>query len=461
MGHSVSTRPNNSSGDESAAGREFCSAESYEDDAARFADTEPRKGHEGAETPASTWRPPQVHSYGAGFDAANIPPRQWLLGRRRSRGEVTVDIGPPGVNKSTLLLADAVAIVIGRAILADEPYVSGEVLIFAGEDSRRDVEAKLAGILQHYNIPAAALGGRLHIVYLSEVDPLTYTLAKMVESIAVMNRELLDWVQKFPRLVANFIDPVAAWHLILENDNGAMKVLCTELRRTAVVANIHLGFDHHITKATMGDPEGHVGNLAAARGAYIVSDARWVFSLAKLRPSTARDYGIESHEISRWRRLDSLKTSYGADDVQTRLLEVKSVTIANGEQVAVLTEGDTRGVRAAAVEREATADAARREALTKALTAMLLESCPRSAEAAACWLQAAHPTLFPGRGGDPLSTKTIRERLPHRIGRGLDTYHNGGAARIVCLQSGTGKGLRREITWATPSDFNTGNTGVG
>jgi transposase-like protein len=300
--------------------------------------------------------------------------------------------------------------------LADEVYVSGDVLLFVGEDSRRDVEARLAGILEYYNIPPAALGGRLHIVYLSEIDPLTYTFAKMLESITVMNRELLDWVQKFPGLVAIFIDPIAAWHLILENDNGAMKVLCTEFRRTAVIANIHLVSTTTSPRRRWGIPKGHVGNLAAARGAYIVSDARWAFTMAKLRSSTARDYGIESHQISRWRRLDSLKASHGPEDGEMRLLEVKSVTIANGEDVAVLTEGDAHKVRAAAVEREATADVARAQALTQALTEMLVESCPRSADAAAKWLQERYPHLFPDRRGKCLSTKTIRERLVTFIG---------------------------------------------
>ncbi len=395
----------------------------------------------------SLWQPPRVHSYGAQFNPTQIPRRQWLLGHRRARGEVTADIGPPGVNKSTLLLIDAVAIVTSRQLLADKPYATGDVLMFAGEDSKRDVEAKLAGILAHYRINPAELSDRLHVVYLAEVNPITYSLAQMIESVAVVNRELLEWVRTFPNLVAAFIDPIAAWHGVLENDSGAMKVLCTELRRTAAAANIHIGFDHHITKATMSDPEGHVGNLAAARGAYIAADARWAFTLAKLRQSTADEFGIPRHEQSRWRRLDSLKASYGPDDEETRLLKVEPIAIANGEEVAVLSEVDAQRIRADAVERKATAQAQQTQALTRALTQMLEEDTPRSAEGAAAWIQSRHPELFPGRG-HPLSTKTIRERLPGLIGRGLNTTRYGRPDRIVCRVSGTGKGARREILFA-------------
>jgi hypothetical protein len=285
------------------------------------------------------------------------------------------------------------------------------------------------------------------MVYLAEVNPLAYSFAQMLESTAMVNRELLDWIKSFPNLVAAFIDPIAAWHLILENDTAAMKVLCTELRRTAVTGKIHIGFDHHITKATMSDPEGHVGNLAAARGAYIAADARWAFTLAKLRQHTADEFGIPAHEQLGWRRLDALKASYGPDDAETRLLRVRSVTIANGESVAVLSEGDAQQIRADAFERKAAAVVKRKETLTQALTKMLEESAPRSAEGAATWLRNHRPELFPGRG-QPLSTRSIRESLPNLIGRGLNTMHNNRPDRVVCRMSGTGKGARWEISFA-------------
>lgn len=96
------------------------------------------------ETPE--WTAPNVTSYGADFDPAKIPLRRWLLGNRRSVGEVTIDAVPPGTNKSTLMLTDAVSIVSGRKILADDVHETSGVLYLAGEDARRDVEARLAGI---------------------------------------------------------------------------------------------------------------------------------------------------------------------------------------------------------------------------------------------------------------------------------------------------------------------------
>lgn len=387
----------------------------------------------------ATWEPPAVATYGAGFDAAKIPLRRWLIGRRRSVGEVTVDAGPPGVNKSTLMLCDAVAIATGRKILADPVHERGEALYLAGEDARRDVEARLAGILAHFHIPAAELDNKLHVVYLAEIDPVAYTLADMVDDMATLNTHMLEWLREYPGAIAVFIDPLAAWHRLIENSNEALQLLCTSLRSIAVQGNRHVGVDHHVTKITMSDPEGHVGNLAAVRGAgAITAYTRWAFTLAKLNEQTAEDHGIAEEERRRYRRLDALKASYGPDDDRARLLRVESVPIANGESVGVLVEVDTERTRADAYERKAVAATEAQKKLAAALTRMLTERRPRTASAAALWLITQCPELVPGKNGEPLAEFTVRQRLPRLIGQGVATIYNGKPARVV-LRPGRGR----------------------
>jgi hypothetical protein len=389
--------------------------------------------------PLAVWIPPAISTYGAAFDAAKIPLRRWLVGRRRSIGEVTVDAGPPGVNKSTLMICDAVAITTGRKILADDVHERGEVLYLAGEDARRDVEARLAGILAHFHIPAAELDDKLHVVYLAEIDPLAYTLADMAEDMATLNMSMLTWLREYPGAIAVFIDPLAAWHRLIENSNEALQLLCTSLRSIAVQGNRHVGVDHHVTKITMADPEGHVGNLAAVRGAgSIMAYTRWAFTLAKLNEQTAAAHGILEEERRCYRRLDALKASYGPDDDHARLLRVESVPIANGESVGVLVEVDTERTRADAYERKAVAATEAQKKLAGALTRMLAERRPRTASAAALWLITQCPELVPGKNGEPLAEFTVRQRLPRLIGQGVATTHNGKPARVV-MRPGRGR----------------------
>ena len=391
------------------------------------------------------WSPPGVTSYGAAFDPARIPLRRWLLGSRRSVGEVTIDAGPPGVNKSTLMLTDAVAIATGRQILADKVHETGAALYLAGEDARRDVEARLAGILELYRIQPAELGDRLHVVYLAEIDPITYTLAQMAEDMATLNQRMLGWLRDFPDTIAVFVDPLMAWHRLMENSNEAIQLLSTSLRGIAVQGKRHVGIDHHVTKITMADPEGHVGNLASVRGAgSLIGYTRWAFTLARLNSETAEAHGIPDQERSRFRRLDSLKASYGPDDERMRLLRVESVTIANGESVGVLVEQDLEMVRAEGKEREVGIKDAKQRRLTEALARMLTESRPRSANAAALWLITHTPELVPGKNGEPLSEFTVRRRLPTMIGTGLATKYGERHTRIV-IRSAAKNGRGSEI----------------
>ncbi len=378
------------------------------------------------------WAAPQVTSYGTSFDPARIPLRRWLLGFRRSIGEVTIDAGPPGVNKSTLMLTDAVAIATGRKILADDVHETGGVLYLAGEDARRDVEARLAGILEHYQIQPAELADRLRVVYLAEVDPISYTLAQMVDDMTALNVQMLGWLRDLPDTVAVFVDPLMAWHRLMENSNEAVQVLSTSLRAIAVQGTRHVGIDHHVTKISMADPEGHVGNLASVRGAgSLIGYTRWAFTLARLNAETAAAHGISEEERPRYRRLDALKTSYGPDGEQMRLLRVESVTIPNGERVPVLVEQDIEAVQAQAKERQTAIAEASRRRLGEALTRMLTESRPRSANAAALWLITRAPELVAGKKGSTLSEFTVRQRLPSMIGTGLPTRYEGRYTRVV------------------------------
>jgi hypothetical protein len=378
------------------------------------------------------WIPPFVRSYGANFDPAKIPRRRWLLGCRRSIGELTVDSGPPGVNKSTLMLNDAVAIATGRALFDDEVHVQGEVLFLAGEDARRDVEARLAGILAHYRIPAAELGGRLHAIYLADADPRNYTLAHMVDDVATLNGAMLDWLRDYPNLIAVFIDPIAAWHRLIENSNDALQVLLTGLRGLAAQGDRHVGVDHHVNKVAMCDPEAHVGNLAAVRGANVISaSARWMFTLAKLKPETADAHGIAEDERSRYRRLDPLKASYYPDDDEPRILRVESVPIANGENVGVLVEVDVDRAREQGAERRVKATEDQQQRLGAALVTLLADKRPVSALVAAEWLKARRPDVVPDGERGPISAGRLRQRLPTLIGDGVDVTYQGRPARLI------------------------------
>jgi RecA-family ATPase len=410
-----------------------------------YQEEEGRQRDAGGQT--APWVPPAVTSYGEAFDPAAIPLRQWLIRGRYARGEGTAIAGPPGTNKSTLLLIDAVQLVTGRSLIGDVIDRSGGVLFLVGEDRRRDFEARLAGVCEHYRIAPRELGNRLHVVYQSEIDPSGYTLAEMIDDMATLNTAMFEWLRAFPDLVALLIDPMLSWHRLIENENAAMQLLCVALRGLATQGNLAVAFDHHVTKVAMFDVEAHVGNLAAMRGASaIAADMRWAFTMAKLKAETAAQYGISEEDRRVYRRLDTLKASYGPDDDAPRLLKIESVRIANGEHVGVLTSVDAERLRADGQERAEQADQHWRDRLTDALARMLREKRPRSASEAALWLATREPQLYlDAKKRTPQSDRTVYRKLPLDIGDGLDTVSNGRPTRIIVRVSGIGNGARREV----------------
>ncbi|MGZ5344497.1 MAG: AAA family ATPase, partial [Actinomycetota bacterium] len=83
------------------------------------------------------------------LDALNVtmlPRRQWLLGRSLLRRKLTVQVAAPGVGKSTLAIARAVAVVTGRPITGEPVHEQAKAWVYNCEDDREDLE-------RHWNKP--------------------------------------------------------------------------------------------------------------------------------------------------------------------------------------------------------------------------------------------------------------------------------------------------------------------
>lgn len=395
---------------------------------------------------AGGWSPPAVATYGAAFDPAAIPRREWVIAGRYARGEGTAVVGPPGTNKSTLFLADAVAIASGAPIVPGERVARGAVLLLVGEDSRRDVEARIAAICQRHGVAPAALGDRLRVVYQTEVDPVGYTLARMEGDLAALNARMFRWLKSFPDVAAIFIDPLSAWSHVLENSNDALRVLLLGLRNLAASTRAAVAFDHHINKVSMADdPETHVRNLAAIRGGtYIAADMRWGFTMARVNARTAEAHGIASDERRLYRRLDYLKASYGPDgdgDAPHALFRIESVRIANGEEVGVLVPVDVAALRVAGEERREAKRLEFRDGLAVSLATMLDKEGPKSINAAAEWLAGHASNLYVNARGEPLSARSIRTKLAADVADGIvEPTSNGARGRRIATAPSDGRG---------------------
>jgi hypothetical protein len=98
-------------------------------------------------------------------DPTSIPRRQFLYARHYIRGAVSGTVGAGGFAKSLRLLTEAIAMATGRDLLGEVPF-NGPLRVWTwnGEDSRDEIERRVAGICQHYGINAECeLEGQLFI----------------------------------------------------------------------------------------------------------------------------------------------------------------------------------------------------------------------------------------------------------------------------------------------------------
>src|SRR5262249_56081860 len=91
--------------------------------------------------------------------AAHSPPREFLFGKHYQRRTVSGTVAPGGSGKSSLVMVESVAMATGRNLLDEEVRERARVWYHNGEDNMIELQGRLAGICQHYNIPMKELEG--------------------------------------------------------------------------------------------------------------------------------------------------------------------------------------------------------------------------------------------------------------------------------------------------------------
>jgi hypothetical protein len=92
-----------------------------------------------------------------------IAPRDWLYEPHLIRGYLSVTVAPGGVGKSSLILADALAMASGRKLLRSQPSAALNVWVFNLEDPLDEMERRMAATRQHYGIGRESCHGEIYL----------------------------------------------------------------------------------------------------------------------------------------------------------------------------------------------------------------------------------------------------------------------------------------------------------
>jgi hypothetical protein len=264
-------------------------------------------------------------------DADQIPPRQWLYGRHYIRNFLSTTVAPGGVGKSSLSLAECLAMATGRDLLGVAPASAINVWYWNGEDPAEETERRIAALCQHYKIDGRDLAGRL---FVDSGRLMPITIASMNGAKVAVATNAID--QICAAITANnigvlIIDPFVSCHTISENDNGAIDAVAKAWSQIADRTNASVELVHHVRKPAQGQAELTIED--ARGGSALINAARVGRVLNRMSSSEASTAKVEDRRA--YFRADHGKANLAPMEAAT-WFRIVPVTIANGDNVAVV-----------------------------------------------------------------------------------------------------------------------------
>lgn len=244
----------------------------------------------------------------ASWTAATLPARPWIAPGYLLRGAVTSVVGPGGVSKSSLMVAWAVALVLGEKFHGLHPKDKYRVVLFNVEDDDDEQRRRLTGILTSRGKQPEDIEDRLMRVGPERVGLL---LDRDSEGGAIFRTnamlELIANVKAFQADVL-ILDPLAELHAEDENANVALREVIAEFRSLAKELNIALVLVHHTRKGMIVP-----GDMDASRGASsIISASRVGLTVVSMTPEEEKALGLGIDTRKHYFRLDGGKSNYHA-----------------------------------------------------------------------------------------------------------------------------------------------------
>lgn len=225
-----------------------------------------------AEQPGPSWAVPFKW-----IDPADIPVRAWLYGRHYIRQFVSTTFSPGGVGKSSLVLAEAMAMASGKPLLGIKPVEKRvRVAYWNGEDPFEETMRRAMALAVHYGLTPDDLEGWL---FLGSGRDAGITIAKSDASGALIIEpnveKVVSEIQRH-QIDVVVIDPFVSSHKVAENDNGAIDTVAKEWGRIAGKTNTAVELVHHTRKTngaeiTVEDGRGAGSLLAAARSGRVLN----------------------------------------------------------------------------------------------------------------------------------------------------------------------------------------------
>ena len=279
------------------------------------------------------------------FDAADIPKRQWVLGKYAARHYLSGLVSPPGVGKTTFLLMIAVAVATGRDDIVDmKVHQRGRVLLWNQEDELDELKRRLLAVMTAFDVkwedmeidgaPGVILGSGVDRRLMFAKRDSNGRIAPAPDATAIG-----DYIKQ-NGIVAAIFDPFVETHEANENDNTEVALVGAVFRRVATKGGCAVILAHHTRKPpAAAASDAYAGNMDTGRGAGSLNGvARMVATLYAIDAATGKRYGIPEDECRRYIRFDDAKANMSLIAGEPMFLKREGIVIGGlgGEEVGVL-----------------------------------------------------------------------------------------------------------------------------
>lgn len=255
-----------------------------------------------------------------------LPPRDFVYGNHYIRKFASVTVAPGGLGKSTLVLAECLAIATGMPIIGIQPKQRERVVYFNAEDPLEEVQRRVLALCQHHRINQSELVDWLFLASGRETE-LILAVGEAGEIVEPVFELIESYARDIKPAVFAF-DPLANMTESPET-NDVFRRLGKRLSRMADAHNCSIEIVHHTRKlngkeAEVEDSRGGGALIGAVRAGRV------------LNPMTADEAtkaGIETH-IDHFRIEAAGKNNLSRPSPHATWLHRVSIELPNGDSVA-------------------------------------------------------------------------------------------------------------------------------
>lgn len=304
-------------------------------------DFEPERDYSGTGEPAGgdiipsgTAAPPEPEPTGPltatafkWIDPKALPRREFAYGNHLIRKYVSVTVSPGGLGKTSLSLAESLAMTSGRSLLGIKPSQRLKVWVFNAEDPRDEMERRIMAACIHYKLKPEDIEGHLFLDSGREQELVVAVEDKKagVRMQQPIIEAVVDQINRY-EIDVMIVDPFVSTHSVNENDNGAIDKVAKLWAQIADRTNCAIDIVHHLRKvadreATVEDARGAVSLIGAARSVRVLN---------RMSPEQASEAGVSPDE-----RFGYFSVTYGKSNLtplSSRLdwRRLESVALGNG-----------------------------------------------------------------------------------------------------------------------------------